>query len=244
MLHSSYSSLTLTHRYTLFRNSELSLSEQLQAAKDTLNEFKQESEQTIVDLHAEAKENEAYWRVQVNEMTAKAEVAEKMNQQAQRAMQDMTVNQIELDSEAKEWKEMYARECTLWTDKYDSEREYRRQEQIAARERLSKYMSDSRNQLKLANEEGRKREDMIRAELTRVLEQTKRTLSYTTTELKKAKIELEAKDAKIEELGGDRDSLRQLTGEAWGLIKERTRNRWKKLRGRAGNARKTERIEK
>lgn len=213
--------------------------EELQETKDALEQLKRESQNTIAEIRAEAEQSEAQWREQVNEMAVRVDVAENLQKQAQARMQQMTQDQVELDSEVKDWKEMYARDSPLWTEKYEREREYRRREQIEARERLSQYMKDSRDKLALANEEGRKREEMIREELTRVLEQNKRTLSYTTIELKQAKAALIAQDAKIEELGDDRDSLRQLAGEAWDLIKERTKKRWKMLKSRLGRNRKT-----
>lgn len=193
---------------------------------------KKESEQVIAEIRAEAEENELQWRTQVNEMAVKLEVAENMNERSRAKMQEMMVKQVELDSEAKEWKELYANDSPLWVAKYERERDYRRQEQIEARERLSQVMKDSAEKLALAREESRKREDMIRADLTRVLEQNQRTLSYTTAELKQAKAALIAQDEKIEELGDDRNSLRQLAGEALNLIKERTKKRWNMLKNR------------
>ena len=236
-------SLTLfisTNNYTIFRDKEASLSEQLKMANDALEYLKLESNEMIAELREEAKENEAQWKAQVNEMTVKVEVADDLNRLAQAKMHDMVSKQLELESEATEWKEKYARDSPLWKDRYEKEREYRRQEQIAARERLSKAMMDAREKLKLASEESRKREDAIREELVNLLEQNKRILAAKTVELKKAQTAMVAKDAQIEELGGDRDSLRKFAREAWDLIKERTQKQWDKVRGRV-RSRKTER---
>lgn len=220
-----------------------SLTEQLEASQIALDTLKKESNDAIAEILAETRERESQLKSQVNEMTIKVEVSESLSKRLQQKMQEMTVKQVELDSEAREWKDRYAKDSPLWTAKYEREREYRQQEQIAARERLSRAMTEARDQLKLVHEESRNRESTIRSELTKILEQNKRTLSFTTIELKQAKTALVAKDAKIEELGGDRDSLRKLAKEAWALIKQRTKNRWNKLTSRIGRERKTQRVE-
>lgn len=224
------------------RNKELSLSEQLQGTQKELDDLKQKSDQTVAKLRADAEENEGRWKLELNEMKVKVEVAEGVSERSKAKLQELTVKNIEIDSEVKELKEFYASESALWTDKYERECGYRRKEQIEARERLSKAMAEAREQLKLATEESTKRHDMIRAELTKILEQNKRTLSYTTVELKQAKTALVAKDAQIEELSAERNSVRGLAWEAWALIKKRTQTRWNKLRCRDELGRKTKRV--
>ena len=226
-----------------FRKTNLSLSQQLQESENALEDFKRETDQTVAKLRAEAEENESRLKSQLNEMTIKLEVSEGISQRSKSKMQELTVKNVELDSQVKELNEVYASESSLWTNKYEREREYRRKEQVEARERLSQVMAEAREQLRLANEESAKRQDMIRSELNKLLEQNKRTLSYTTVELKQAKTALEAKDVQIEELSADRNSLRGLAVEAWGLIKKRTKTRWNKLRGKAGEGRKTSRVQ-
>lgn len=218
----------------LFRTKEASLSEQLQAANEALDDLKQRYNQDIAQIRAEARESVKQWKARVNEMTVKVEVAQDLHKRAQAKMHDMISNQLELGSEATEWKEKYARDSPLWTARYEKEREYRRQEQAAARERMSQAMMETREKLRLVTAESRKREDTARAELANLLELNQRLLAAKTADLKKAQTALVAKDEQIEELSRKRDSLRQLARESWDLIKARTQNRWNKLRGRLG----------
>ena len=58
-------------------------------------------------------------------------------------MHNMVSKQLELELEAMEWKEQYARDSPFWTEHYEKEHMYHHKDQIEASERLSKAMIDA-----------------------------------------------------------------------------------------------------
>lgn len=217
---------------TFFRNEEMSLLEQLQTAQDELDEVKRQSALDMKKLRAEARRREAEWRERLNDMKAKVEIAEDLNAQTQSKMQEMMASLFEYELEAKEWKDRYARDSPLWTDRYERELYYRRQEQIAARERLSKTQADYREIVRLAKEEGRQKTAEIKLEISNQLEQKEMRLRANDIRLKKLQNALEANDTRIAELERERTSVRELVREAWVIVKGRLQNRSAIIRGR------------
>jgi uncharacterized protein YbcI len=208
-------------------NEELSLLEQLQTTKVELDDVKQQSDLDMEELRGETKKREAQLRERLNAMIVRAEIAEDLNEQTQSKMQKMMGRRFEFEVEAKEWKDRYARDSPLWTNRYERERDYRRQEQIAARERLAKIQADGRETVRLAKEEGRHKFEALKMDLSHQLEQKDSQLLERDIKLKQLQNALEASDARIAELEGQR-SVRQLFGEAWAVIKGRVQKRWAK----------------
>jgi uncharacterized protein YbcI len=219
----------LTVAYFALRNSneELSLLEQLQRAKVELNELKQQSDLDVEELRAKAKRGDAQLRKRLNSMIVRAEIAEDLNKQTQAKMQKMMGTRFEFEVEAKEWKDRYARDSPLWTSRFERERDFRRQEQIEARERLAKTQADARATVRLAKEEGRHKLEAIKMDMFHQLEQKDSQLLERDMKLKQLQNALQASDARIAELEGQR-SVRQLLGEAWVVIKGRVQKWWAK----------------
>lgn len=219
----------MTVAYFALRNSneQLSLLEQLQRAKVELNELKQQSDLDVEELRAKAKRGDAQLRKRLNSMIVRAEIAEDLNNQTQSKMQKMLGRRFEFEVEAKEWKDRYARDSPLWTNRFERERDYRRQEQIEARKRLANTQADARETVRLAKEEGRHKLEAIKMDMFHQLEQKDSQLLERDMKLKQLQNALEASDARIAELEGQR-SVRQLLGEAWVVIKGRVQKWWAK----------------
>lgn len=217
---------------SFFRNEELSLLEQLQTAKDEFDELKRQSALDKKQLRAEARRREAEWRERLNDMIAKMEITEHLYAQAQSKMQEMMESQFEYELEAKEWKHRYDRDLSLSTDRYELEVKFRRQEQIAARERLSKTQADYREIVRLAKEEGRQKTAEIKLEMSYELEEKEMRLRANDIRLNQLRNALEASDLRIAELERERTSVRELAREVWFIVQGRLQKRSAMIKGR------------
>ena len=216
---------------------DTSLLEKLQANEDALEKLQEQSVLTISKIQEEAKRREAQWKNDMHVLTVNLEVATDLNTRTQSRMQDMLASRHELGGAAKEWEVKYAQDSALWTNRYEKERDYRREIQAKSRARISKMQADLVEQRRSLWKEGELKRDILRKELSSKLAEYEKAIRAKDAELQQLRGELEMKDAASAEQPQS-TSVRALLGQTWGVIIGRVRSRWSKLTHRSDRSTK------
>ena len=120
----------------------------------------------------------------------------------------------------------------MWTNHYELKLNFCHQEQVVARERLSKAQEDYREIVRLAKEEGRQKMAETKWEMSNELREKEIRLRANDFRLSQLQDALEVSDSRIAELECKRTSIRELVRETWVIIQGRLQKRSAIIKGR------------